>query len=240
MRTELERLCRGFQFDWRLHKQPVAILAILLLLLYLISIVTGQADKPRVVSYYAEMGMFPLVIMFTTMMFQHEIGGGGMEIIATYPVSLRLIAWRKWLSAVLLSLLASLIWMSVYLYKYGMIRTKFYPWNGGEAVFRSGGILELLLQALPAYLLLASLTLVGIIVFRSIYGGLLSGFSIWILDTISGGRLLASFTLYTAYLPREASFPLNRVTMLLVSVLLLGLALWLIGYRERWIGREEE
>ncbi|GAA0411088.1 hypothetical protein [Paenibacillus motobuensis] len=240
MRMALRHFSRGSRFDWRLHKQPVALLTIILLISYLLGIITGQPDKPRTVNYIAEMGMFPLVIMFTILMFQHEIGGGGMEIISTYPISLRLIALRKWLNVVLLSVLASLLWMMVYLFKYGEIHTYMYPWNGAEAVFRAASMPELLIQVLPAYLLLASLTLAGIIVFRSIYGGLIAGFVLWILDTISGGSLLSSFTLYTAYLPQEASFPVNRWVLLLASVLLLAIALWLIGYRERWIGREEE
>ncbi len=240
MKLALKHFCRASRFDWRLHKQPAALLAILLLISYLLGIVTGQPDKPRAVNYIAEMGMFPLVIMFTILMFQHEIGGGGMEIISTYPVSLRLIALRKWLNAVFLSLPASLVWMIVYLYKNGAISTYMYPWNGAKAVFRAASPPELLIQVLPAYLLLASLTMAGIIVFRSIYGGLIAGFALWILDTISGGSLLSSFTLYTAYLPQKASFPVNRLVLLLASALLLAVALWLIGYRERWIGREEE
>jgi len=240
MRMALKYFCRGTRFDWRLHKQPVALLSIILLISYLLGIVTGQPDKPRAVNYIAEMGMFPLVIMFTILMFQHEIGGGGMEIISTYPVSLRLIALRKWLNAILLSVLTSLLWMTVYLFKYEEISTNIYSWSGSKYTFRAASIPELLIQVLPAYLLLTTLTLAGIIVFRSIYGGLITGFALWILDTISGGRLLSSFTLYTAYLPQEASFPINRLVLLLVSALLLGIAIWLIGLRERWIGNEEE
>lgn len=240
MRMVLKHFCRGSRFDWRLYKQPVALLTIILLISYFIGIITGQPDKPRAVNYIAEMGMFPLVIMFTILMFQHEIGGGGMEIISTYPISLRLIALRKWFNVVLLSVLASLLWMMVYLFKYGEISTDMYPWNGAKGAFRAASMPELLIQVLPAYLLLASLTMAAIIVFRSIYGGIIAGFALWILDTISGGSLLSSFTLYTAYLPQEASFPINRLVLLLASALLLAIALWLIGYRERWIGREEE
>ncbi|MNZ47586.1 hypothetical protein D3C78_653060 [compost metagenome] len=45
--------------------------------------------------------------------------GGGMETIDTYPVSLRFMAMRKWLEAILLSLMASAGWIGVYTYKFG-------------------------------------------------------------------------------------------------------------------------
>ena len=94
MKTAIEQLRRGASFDLKLHKQPMTALIVTIFILYLISIVTGE--KPRTVYYYSEMGMFPVVIMFTLLLFQREIGGGSMELVSTYPASLRLIAVRKW------------------------------------------------------------------------------------------------------------------------------------------------
>ncbi|MEF2967516.1 hypothetical protein V3851_16945 [Paenibacillus sp. M1] len=238
MKTAIEQLRRGASFDLKLHKQPVTALVVTIFILYLISIVTG--DKPRTVYYYSEMGMFPVVIMFTLLLFQREIGGGSMELVSTYPASLRLIAVRKWVLALLYASVLNLLWMAVYLLKFGDIATVMHPWDGGEAVKRSVGVFQLMLQTMPAFMLLASLTLAGIVLFRKTYGGLALGFALWVLDTISGGDWLSGWTLYASFLPEGASFAVNRLVLLAASAVLLGFAVWLIGRRDRWIMEDEE
>ncbi|GIO87767.1 hypothetical protein J25TS5_46990 [Paenibacillus faecis] len=240
MKTALEQLRRGLSFDFKLQKQPVAGLVVLIFLLYLIGILSGDPNRPRMVYYFSEMGMFPLVIMMTLVMFQRELGGGGMEMIATYPVSLHLIALRKWLLALGYASVLNVGWMLVYLAKFGEIKTLMYPWSGGEGVKVSTGIPALMLQNLPAFMLLSSLTLAGMLIFRKTYGGLVSGFSVWVLDTISRGDLLKGFTLYTEFLPVDGTFVANRLVLLAGAGGLLGFSLWLIGKRERWILEEEE
>lgn len=74
MKTAIEQLRRGYSFDLKLQKQPVAALVLFVFILYLISIMLG--DKPRTVYYFSEMGMYPLVIMLMLLLFQREIGEG--------------------------------------------------------------------------------------------------------------------------------------------------------------------
>lgn len=240
MKPAIEQLGRGTSFDLKLQKQPVTALVLFIFILYLISIMTGDPERPRTLYYYSEMGMYPIVIMLMLLLFQREIGGGSMEMIATFPVSLRLIAVRKWVLALLYASLFNVIWMTFYLVKFGVISTYIYPWGGGEGVLEVTGMLPVLLQTIPAWMLLASVTLLGMVLFRKTYGGLALGFTLWVFDTISGGSLLFRWTLYSAFLPREASFLANRLVLVIGSVILLGIAVWLIGKRERWIIEEEE
>lgn len=240
MKLALEQFRRGLSFDFKLQKQPVAGLVVFVFLLYLISILTSNPDRPRTVFYFSEMGMFPLVIMLTLVMFQRELGGGSMEMVATYPVSLRLVALRKWLLALGYASILNVGWMLVYLAKFGGIKTVMYPWSGGAGAKLSTGIPALMLQNLPAFMLLSSLTLAGMLIFRKTYGGLVSGFSVWVLDTISRGDLLKGFTLYTEFLPVDGTFVANRLVLLAGAGGMLGFSLWLIGKRERWILEEEE
>ncbi len=240
MKTAIEQLRRGAFLDLKVQKQPVALLVLVIFILYLISILTGDQGRPRTVYYYSEMGMYPIVIMLTMLLFQREIGGGSMEMIATYPVSLRLIAVRKWILGLIYASVLNIGWMVVYLIKFGGISTVMYPWSGAEGVKRSTGILPLLLQTMPAFMLLASVTLLGMVLFRKTYGGLALGFSLWVLDTVSGGKWLSGWTLYASLLPDGASFPINRIVLLAAAAAMLGCSIWLIGLRERWIMEEEE
>ncbi len=241
MMTHMKSWSRGLGFDVRLHKQPMAWVTLLVFGLYLLSIVLSDPERPRTVYYFSEMGMFPVAIMLTLLQFQRELGGGGMELIATYPVSLRALALRKWGMAILLTLGLGAVLMSVYLGRFGTITTVRYPWSGAAPIPKSEiSVAALLLQNLPAYVLLVSLTVAGIIGFRKIYGGLILGFAVWMLDTISGGSWLGQWTLYASYLRPGDSFPMNRFALLTASALLLGFAVWLIGRRERWIAVEEE
>ncbi|MNJ40575.1 hypothetical protein [Paenibacillus bouchesdurhonensis] len=240
MRTELKMLGSQIRLDLNLGKQPLFLLTLIIYLFYWFVILTGNVDYPHTVHYYSEMGMFPVVIMLTILLFEREIGGGSMEVIGTYPVSLRLMAVRKWIVALVLVALAGMGWMAVYRIKFGSIMTVMHPWHGGESVSRQAGYLELLLQTMPAYMLLASLAVLGIAWLQKLYGGLILAFSLWVLDTVSMGTVLGDWTLYAAFLPKDSSFIVNRVVLLISACLFMILALWLVGMRERWIGREEE
>ncbi|WP_055105257.1 hypothetical protein [Paenibacillus ihumii] len=240
MKTGLKTLGSHLRLDLNMGKQPLFVLTLLIYLSYWVVILTGDAKYPQPVVYFAEMGMFPIVIMLTVLLFAREIGGGGMEVIATYPVSLRLMAVRKWVLALVLSALAGMGWMAVYRIKFGAIVTDMHSWSGGEAAFRKTGGLALLLQTLPAYMLLASVAVLGIVWFQKLYGGMALSFALWVLDTMSAGSILGGKTLYTAYLPEDSSFLLNRFILGAFAVLILLVALGLIGVRERWIGRDEE
>ncbi|GAA0137373.1 hypothetical protein YSY43_42140 [Paenibacillus sp. YSY-4.3] len=240
MKAELKALGSQVRLDLSIGKQPLFLLTLLIYFTYWAAIWLADPYRPQTVYYYAEMGMFPIVIMLTVLLFEREIGGGSMEIIATYPVSLRLMAVRKWILSLVLSALAGVGWMAMYRMKFGGIESVMYPWDGGEAVSRQAGYLPLLLQTLPAYMLLASVTVLGITWFQKLYGGLMIAFALWMLDTVSAGRILGGFTLYTAYLMEGSSFIANRVILLVLASFLLLLAGGIMGSRERWIGREEE
>lgn len=240
MRTGLKVLGSQIRLDLNIARQPLFFLTLIIYLSYWVVILTGDADYPQTLYYYSEMGMFPVVIMLTVLLFEREIGGGSMEVIGTYPVSLRIMAVRKWALGLVLAVLAGMGWMAVYRIKFGEMMTVMYPWNGGEAVSRQAGYLELLLQTMPAYMLLASVAVLGIAWFQKLYGGLILSFAVWVLDTVSLGSVLKDWTLYAAFLPQDSSFIANRVILLVCACLFLLLGVRLIGIRDRWIGREEE
>lgn len=232
---------RGMSLELKVHKQPMAWLALLLFAVYVLSILLSDPARPRNVYYFSEMAMFSLALILPLLLFQREIGGGGMEVIATYPVSLSMLAFRKWLLAIVLTAALAVLLMSVYAWHFGGIWTLRYPWNGAEAIPKAEmNAASLMLQNLPAYVLLISLSIAGIVAFRRIYGGLILGFAVWVLDTISSGEWLGRWTLYASYLRKYHSFPQNRIGLLIASLLLLAFAVWLIGRRERWISVEEE
>lgn len=241
MRTDARSWFRGLTLELKVQKQPMAWLGLLLFAVYILSILLSDPGRPRNVVYFSGMALFSLAILLPLLLFQWEIGGGGMEVIATYPVSLRMLAFRRWLLAILLTAGLGMILMSVYAWHFGGIWTARYPWNGAEVIPKAEMTAgSLILQNLPAYVLLISLSTAGIIAFRRIYGGLVLGFAVWVLDTMSSGEWLGQWTLYASYLKKTYSFPHNRIGLLIASLILLVFAVWLIGKRERWISVEEE
>lgn len=204
------------------------------------TILIADPDRPRSILSYTELGMFPLIMMIMALLLGREFGGGGMEIVATYPISLRYLAFRKWLLAIVLTFLVNLIWMLCYILHFGKLKSSLYLWDGSDKIVVENALIPLFIQGLPAYLLVASLVLCGTIIFQKTYGGLLFGFTYWILDTLSSGQLLSPFSLYTEFLIGDKQFTSNRIAVLVIAILLLGIALWLVGIRERWIGREDE
>ncbi|MGG3455591.1 hypothetical protein [Paenibacillus rhizolycopersici] len=241
LRTDARSWFRGVTLELKVQKQPMAWLALLLFVVYILGIVLSDPGRPRNVYYFSEMALFSLAIIIPLLLFQREIGGGGMEVIATYPISLRMLAFRRWLVSILLTAGLGMVLMSVYAWHFGGIWTLRYPWNGAEVIPQAEMTAgSLILQNLPAYVLLISLSTAGIIAFRRIYGGLVLGFAVWVLDTMSSGEWLGRWTLYASYLKKTYSFPHNRIGLLIASLILLAFAVWLIGKRERWISVEEE
>ncbi|WP_223067758.1 hypothetical protein [Paenibacillus caui] len=239
--SKTRALAARWFMDVRVGRQPLFWVLLLIYGSMLVGILTGSPERPRGVYYFSEMGLYLLSIIATGAMFQREISGD-MEMVASYPVSLRAMALRKWVFSILLAAVLELGWMIIYHLKYGGIKTAMYDWKGGEPGFSvtAARPLGILLQTLPAIMLLISLTMAGIIVFKKIFAGLLIGSAVFMLDTITSGQLLERWTLYTAYLPKTASFPLNRVMLLGGSALLAGAAIWFIAQRERWTAKDEE
>lgn len=224
----------------RLLKEPMSLWTLTYFIFLIGTIFTAHPDKPRSTLNYAELGMFPLIIMFMILLLGREFGGNGMEMLATYPISLRWLALRKWLLAIGLTFLANLGWMLCYILYFGKLKTNLYIWGGKDTFLTENAIIPLFIQGLPAYLFLASLVLCGTIIFQKTYGGLIFGFTYWIMDTVSGGQLLYPFSLYTGFLRHAHQFTGNRIALILTATLLLAASLWLVGKRERWVGREEE
>ncbi|AWB46010.1 hypothetical protein DCC85_18765 [Paenibacillus sp. CAA11] len=225
--------------DLKIYKQPAVWLCLAIYAAYLLSILSGDPDKPRTVYYYSELGMFPLSIIITGALFQRELSGG-TEVLASYPVSLGLMTLRKWLLSVMLVLLAHVGWMGTYLWKYGGIRAKLYSWSGGEPSVSLVSPLQLLQQITPAYLFLMALTTCCILLVHRVYVGLLISFGIWILETLTSGLIMARWTLYATYLPPRASYTANRVGLMVGCIFLLVIAVVLAGRRSRWLSKEEE
>lgn len=240
MSTLSHQLRTTLRMQWRLVKEPVFLWTMAYFIFLLVTIFTGDPAQPRLTFYYSEMGMFPLIIMVMTVLLGREFGGGGMEMIATYPVSLRWLALRKWLGTLIYIAIANIIWMIAYIMQFGKLEPWIYTWREGTKVVSENAFFALFMQGLPAYMLMASLVLLGTVLFQKTYGGLLFGFSLWALDTLSGGGVLRKFTLYANLLEKITWFTANRITLLLLTALLLAIALWLTGHRERWISKEEE
>ncbi|GIP24438.1 hypothetical protein [Paenibacillus sp. J22TS3] len=234
-KTQIARL----QIELRLVRQPLAWMITLLYLLLLFTMVTGSPDAPRPVYYYNEMAMFVFAVMTTVLLFHNEIGGNGMEVIASYPISLARLTMRKWLLCLVALGLAEVGWTTVYGLKYGTVTTLMYTWKDTSSLVGTHAA-ALFIQALPSYMLISALTIAGIIVTRTLYGGMAAGFGYWMLDSISSGDLLKDYTLYTAYLPEQASFSWNRTVYVTASLILLAGSAWLASRRHRWISREEE
>lgn len=240
MSTLSHQLRTTLRMQSRLVKEPIFLWTMAYFIFLLVTIFIADPTKPRLTFYYAEMGMFPLIIMVMTVLLGREFGGGGMEMIATYPVSLRWLAFRKWLGTLIYIAMANIIWMIAYIVRFGKLEPWLYTWGEGTKVVSENAFFALFMQGLPAYMLMASLVLLGTVIFQKTYGGLLFGFSLWAIDTLSGGGLLRRFTLYANLLEKDTWFTANRIALLLLTALLLAITLWLTGLRERWIGKEEE
>lgn len=225
--------------DLRFYRQPGMWLILIIYGLLLFTILNGNPERPPVVYYYSELSMLPLCIMIAGVMCQREFSGG-MEVLATYPVSLSWLTLRKWILSEGVVLLLQLGWMGVYLEKYHVIVTRVQFWGGGSSTVTSISPMALLMQIAPAPLFLTAFTVFAIMLTRRIYMGQLMAFMYWLFDSLYSGTVPSSWTLYTTFLSEQASFPVNRYILLAGTVLLLAVACWLSEKRTLWILREEE
>src|SRR5690606_29165703 len=159
-------------------------------------IVLGDPERPRNVYYFSEMAMFSVAVLLPLLLFQRDIGGG-MEVLATYPVSLGQLVIRKWLLSLLLTVGLGIILMSVYAWFVGGIWAILRPLSGAGAIpwVVMGFCLRAFLN-MPGYVLLISLTIVGTLLFRRIYGGLVLCFAVWAMYSLTFGDWLGRWTLY--------------------------------------------
>ncbi|WDH98108.1 hypothetical protein PUW24_03870 [Paenibacillus urinalis] len=216
------------------------VVAIYLLLLGTILFRTFEHEAAPNPMQYNETLSFLLCTMVAMLFFQREWGGGSMETIASYPMSLTAMTMRKWGLAIILMLIAQAGWMTLYVLRFGQMTALTYPWDGGEAITDTVQKIELLIQPLPAMMFMISITIFGMVLSQKLYGGLALGFAWWLLDTITTGAILRYFTLYTTYLDmREVPFVLNRLLLVGVSLILLIVSCYVVNRRQRYTKDQE-
>ncbi|MDI3328362.1 MAG: hypothetical protein QJR06_07405 [Alicyclobacillaceae bacterium] len=192
------------------------------------------ADRPRTVFYYNEMAMVPLAVMAAALLFQRELAGNQMEILAVCPVSLGAMTVRKWLWAVGLVLGFHMLWTRVYLWKFKQMVAPVYSFS--DQAWRVGpvGEYQLLALALPEYLAAAGMAVLAMIAVKRMYAGLLAGFGFWLLESLQGAAL-GTAALFTVHLPAGAPVLANRLLWGAVGIgCALAAAAW-AERRERWI-----
>ncbi|GGK12000.1 hypothetical protein GCM10010965_01200 [Caldalkalibacillus thermarum] len=204
---------------------------------YVTLIVTSR--YPRDLFFLNETFMLPVVIMATVMFYQRELSGYFSEIYATFPVSMpRMILRKMWQLMVFITVF-HLAWTWVYLGAFGKMETLVYSYRDQPPYVGEISWLQLFSQSVPAYLLLAMLTLFGMVLTKKIYGGLGAGFSLWILEGLSRGEILKYLTLYTIYIPENTAFGVNRLLLVAISVVLLTLSMYWTSQRHKWIITDE-
>lgn len=199
-----------------------------------------QSDGPRNLFYLNEMAMCLLVVFTTYVWFQREIGGGMMEMLGTFPISFTGMIGRKLLLVHLTVLVCHYVLMGVYVWRLGPLRTVMFPWDGGAPFIRTTSWWELYGQALPGYFVIAALTVFGFTLTKHVFGGVGFAVAYWMFEGLTAGGTTQALSLYTAYLPDGASFPLNRLLLAAIGGLLLVTAAGLLQRRSRWIAAESD
>lgn len=197
---------------------------------------------PRDLFFLNEMFMLPVVSMATVMFYQRELGGYFSEIYATFPVSMTGMILRKLGQLLVFITVFHLAWTWVYLSSFGKMETLVYSYHNQPPYWGEISWLQLFSQSVPTYLLLAVLTLLGMVLTKKIYGGLGAGFSLWILEGLSRGEMLQDLTLYTVYLPESpdnTAFVVNRMLLITISLALLTLSIYWANQRHKWIITDE-
>ncbi|WJH35880.1 hypothetical protein N6H14_08160 [Paenibacillus sp. CC-CFT747] len=203
--------------------------------LLLASIALSAPDRPRNLYNYNELAFLPFVVMLTFLMGRVEFGGRTMEILSTYPLSYTRLLLRKLAVALAAAVLLHAGLMGAYRLRFHTLEALYYPYNGTAPGAADAGWLPLLLQALPAYLLLAAVTLLGMTLSRKLYGGLAAGFGLWMLGVLMPPGAFGPFTLLTASLTKETAFPVNRVWLIGAGMLAAAVAALLLNRRSRWV-----
>jgi hypothetical protein len=215
------------------------IIPVLYYILLLWSLLAADSEPPRTVYYYNELAFVPLLVLCTVLFFQREFGGGFSEIYATFPLSFAAMICRKLSLMLSLSLLMHGGWVLVYLSKFGVMKTDVYSYSGAEKAGESASWLDLLVQAFPSYLLVIAVVILVMILTKKIYTGIAAGFFLWLVEAMSGGKLLGEIAFFTRDIPPNITFMHNR---LLITGIALACTLAAIGYanrRHHWIMAEE-
>ncbi|MDI3256934.1 MAG: hypothetical protein QJR01_04295 [Kyrpidia sp.] len=221
--------------EWRgLRSATAAVIAgygFLLLLSLILS------DKPRNVFYYNEMGMVPPAVMTAVLLFQRELAGNQMELLAVCPASLAGMVVRKAVWALGLVLVFHVLWTRVYLWKFEEMVAPMYSFS--EHVFKPMPVTEaeLLALAVPEYLAGAGVAMLAMIAFKRAFAGLLVGFGFWLLESLEGAGM-GSAALFTVHLPPGVPPMVNRLAWAAVGLGCMGVAAVWAERRERWIASD--
>ncbi|WNQ11168.1 hypothetical protein MJA45_26805 [Paenibacillus aurantius] len=216
-------------------RTPLVLVPAVYYILLLVSIALSDPGRPRNLYNYNELAFLPFVVMLTILMGRVEFGGRTMEIISTYPLSYTRLLLRKMAAALASAVLLHAGLMGAYRLRFHTLEALYYPYNGASPGAADAGWLPLLLQALPAYLLLAALTMLGMTLSRKLYGGLAAGFGLWMLSVLAPPGTLGPFVLLTAGLSENMSFPVNRLWLIGASMAAAAAAAVILNRRSRWV-----
>lgn len=229
----------GWLKEWKNLKTWLSLIPAISYALLIVSLVWADSDRPRDVVYYNEMLYILFIVMLTYLLFQREIAGSMMELNAVYRRSMAALILRKASVVIVLFTVLHLAWYGVYIAKFGVLKTNVFSWTSDAIVFAETGWLHLYLQALPGYLLIMVLTMWGIVISRSLYGGLGVGLGFWLLEALGGGRMIPYVTLMLYAKDPEQSFLVNRLFLIAIAIVFALWALLLLSRRERWVTKDE-
>ena len=232
MRSKLEQDVIGI-------KSPLVWVPIVYIMLLLLSIWISDPEEPKHITVYNETALLPMIPMLCALLLQREIGGGAMEMLAAYPVSLGGMALRKWVLTLAAAAMLQAAVMSAYGLHFGGRQTVLYSYAGLPPVKAEAGIGQLLLQALPAYAALASICMFVMLLTKKTYGGLIAAYAVWMAEMLSGGELLSGAVLITGHIPKEISFVQNRLILTAAAAALLLASCLAAERRSRWIIAED-
>lgn len=193
------------------------------------------SEYPRDLYFLNEMFMLPLVVLCTVSFFQREFGGFFSEIYATFPLSFFSMIVRKLVLLYSLIALIHFSWVMTYVAKFDKMETVLYSYVKDVGQFQEVSWLQLFLQALPAYFIFTAVTLLAMVVTKKVYAGIGVGFAIWLVEVISMGQITKRWTLFTVYIPEDASFVVNRLGLVIVSLIVIIISIFWANKREKWI-----
>ncbi|MDG5788391.1 hypothetical protein QA612_12955 [Evansella sp. AB-P1] len=223
--------------DWKNMKGAWLSVLVVFYLLFLLSFLFSS--EPRDLFYLNEMFMLPLVVICTIVFFQREFGGYFSEIYGTFPVSIPLMMLRKIVQLFVLIFILHFFWTVVYSWRFGGMETVLYSYQGKEAVYQEVTSIQLFLQALPTYFVMAGATILGLVLTKKVYGGLGVGFALWMFEVISVGSITGKWALFTIFLSQNDSFAVNRIAHIVVFLLLFTISIFWANRRSLWVIHDE-
>ncbi|GIP36942.1 hypothetical protein J31TS4_02220 [Paenibacillus sp. J31TS4] len=203
-------------------------------LLGLAGAASGDPELPRSLVTVGELSFLPLVPLLAAILFSRELGGG-TELLASLPISLEGMLWRKTAVALVLLIAGHSVWMAGYYWRNGALFGRHFGLASDRPVGGELAVYEPLLQLLPAAVFLLAVCLLAVTASQKAYAALAAGLALWMADALSHGALLGPFTLTNGTHETNEDFWLNRCLLTGGAVLLLGAATYWIGRRARWV-----